>query len=219
MSAPGLRPDPRYVEAARLLVVDDDPILCEMAAAHLASPAVTVEVAADGRAGFARLKAGGIDIALVDLEMPVMDGFQLIAAVRRDEDLCDLPIVVATSRSDIAAIDRAYGAGATAFVLKPLNWRVLAYQLAYVLRGSREEDRIRAKAKALRQLVRAQDAVLTECHDSVDRLLRILLEQTTSLAVAGGRAAPMASVQLIGQMWTELEALSQTLRGTSHTGS
>ena len=210
-------PDLRNFESARLLVVDDDPILREMAIAHLSSSFVTVEVAEDGQAGLDRLRGGDIDIVLVDLEMPVMDGFQLIAAVRRDDDLGHLPMVVATSRADMEAIDRAFGVGATSFALKPLNWRLLAYQLAYVLRGSREEGRIRAKAKALRQLVRAQDAVLTECHDGIDRLLRDLLERSSQMVV-GGRVTPLDSAHLIGQMWTELEKLSLTLRQTSHTG-
>lgn len=208
----------KNVEVARLLVVDDDPILREMAAVHLATPAVTVEVAANGELGWQRLRAGGVNIALVDLEMPVLDGFDLIRRVREDENLTDLPIVVATSRADMAAIDRAYSLGATGFVLKPLNWRVLAYQLAYVLRNSREEDRIRAKAKALRQLVRAQDRMLSECHDSVDKVMRILLEESSRLAVVNGQSATVDGSYLIGRMWSELERLSETVRRPSHAG-
>lgn len=210
MSATGLR----HAETARLLVVDDDPILREMAMAHLAGPSITVEAAEHGEAGLRRLRNGGIDIALVDLDMPVMNGFDMIALVRRDEELADLPIVVATGRSDMEAIDRAYSVGATSFVLKPLNWRVLSYQLAYVLKASREEDRIRAKARALRQLVRAQDRVLTECHDGIDQLLRILLEQSQAAAV-NGQAAP-DSAWLVGRMWTELEKLSTRVSHATH---
>ncbi len=72
---------PQFVptENARILVVDDDPILREFAGVYLTSPTMEVEVAEDGHAALNRLKKGGIDIALVDLEMPVADGFELIA--------------------------------------------------------------------------------------------------------------------------------------------
>ena len=57
-------------ENARILVVDDDPILREFAGVYLSTPTMEVEVAEDGRAALERLKQGGIDIALVDLKCP-----------------------------------------------------------------------------------------------------------------------------------------------------
>ena len=135
---------------ARVLVADDDPILREFAAVHLATPNVEVEVAEDGVVALDMLTNGGFDLALVDLDMPRMDGFELIARIRSDEVLRYLPIVVVTGREDMVAVDRAYAEGATSFVVKPLNWRVLSHQLAYVLRNSRAEADLRES------LVRAQ---------------------------------------------------------------
>ncbi|ESQ76114.1 response regulator [Asticcacaulis sp. AC402] len=135
-----------WLEAARLLVVDDDPILREFAHHELSSDRVTVDLACHGADGLEKLKAGGTDLVLVDLDMPVMDGFELILQIRANEDLSDLPIVVITSHDDMKAIDRAFAAGATAFAQKPLNWRVLSYKLAYVLRNAREDARLRARA-------------------------------------------------------------------------
>jgi signal transduction histidine kinase len=123
-----------------------------------------VEVAEDGQAALARLKKGGIDIALVDLEMPVMDGFELIAAVRAEPSLEDLPIVVITGREDMEAIDRAYGTGATSFAIKPLNWRLVSHQLAYVLRNSRAD----AKQRQGRRLAEQADGLKT----NILRLMR-----------------------------------------------
>lgn len=187
-----------WLEAARLLVVDDDPILREFAHAQLSTQRVTVELACHGGEGLNRLRQGGIDLALVDLDMPVMDGFELIRQVRDDETLCDLPIVVITSRDDMKAIDRAYAAGATAFAQKPLNWKVLSYKLAYILRSAREEDRIRAKARSLRQLVRAQDEIINLYEDGMTRLLHTLLDQAAQPGVA--------------RLAAELERLNQAIR-------
>ena len=128
---------------AHVLVADDDPILREFATVHLATPTVEVEVAEDGVVALEKLQTGVFDIALVDLDMPRMDGFSLIRHLRSDPALCHLPVVVVTGREDMVAIDQAYAEGATAFVVKPLNWRLLSHQLAYVLRNSRTEASLR----------------------------------------------------------------------------
>ncbi len=135
-------------EQTRLLVADDDPILREFATVHLATPAVEVEVACDGVAALDRLKAGRFDLALVDLDMPRMDGFELIRHIRADPVLKYLPVVVVTGREDMVAVDRAYAEGATSFVVKPINWRVLSHQLAYVLRNCRAEATLRESLAA-----------------------------------------------------------------------
>ena len=69
--------------------------------------------------------------------MPVMNGFQVIRSIRNDPELRNLPIVIVTGREDVESIDRAYDEGATSFVTKPVNWRLLSYQLRYVLRAQR----------------------------------------------------------------------------------
>lgn len=189
-------------EVARLLVVDDDPILREFALAKLATPKISVQVAENGEEGLRRLTAGGFDIALVDLDMPVMDGFELIRRVRTDNRLKHIPIIVATSRADMAAIDGAYAAGATSFVLKPVNWRVVSHQLAYVLRGSREAARIRAKAKTLRNALRAQDEVLSLCQGRIDDVLRLMLDEPLS-------------PDLFARVWEQLHSLSGDIRDKS----
>ncbi|ESQ91257.1 histidine kinase [Asticcacaulis sp. AC460] len=146
------------METARVLVADDDPILREFAAVHLATPSVEVELAADGVLAFERLQAGGIDIALVDLDMPRMNGFDLIEKVRADARLAHLPIVVVTGREDMVAVDRAYAVGATEFVVKPINWRLLSHQLAYVLRNNRAEAALRAENARMRDLLKQAQA-------------------------------------------------------------
>jgi signal transduction histidine kinase len=136
-------------EPARILVADDDPILREFACVHLATPEVTLDTAGDGAEALTKLEAGGYDLALVDLDMPVMDGFELIARIRSTPALRHLPVVVVTGREDMVAIDKAFQAGATSFAVKPLNWRLLSYQLRYVLRAFRQENEIRvAKQRA-----------------------------------------------------------------------
>lgn len=136
-------------EEARLLFVDDDPILREFARVNLASASASVDVAQDGVEALEMLAARSYDLVLTDLEMPRMDGFQLLAAIRADAALKHLPVVVETGREDVEAIDRAFRAGATAFVTKPLNWRLLTYQLRFTLRSARADRQLRAASAQL----------------------------------------------------------------------
>lgn len=122
-------------EATRILAVDDDPIQLEFASAYLSTPTASVETAQSAEIGLERLKAARFDLLLVDLQMPGMDGFEMIRRVRAEPELTDLPIVVVTGLEDIVNIDRAYDAGASSFVTKPVNWRLLSYHLRFVLRA------------------------------------------------------------------------------------
>jgi two-component system sensor histidine kinase/response regulator len=128
-----------FDEATRILVVDDDPILREFASVYLSTPLTEVVAVADGRAALELLQKESFSIALIDIEMPGMDGFTLVECVRAHASLRDLPLVMLTQHQDIVSIDRAYALGATSFATKPVNWRLLAYQLRAVIRTSRLE--------------------------------------------------------------------------------
>lgn len=131
-------------QEARLLFVDDDPILREFAKVNLASARTVLDTAEDGFQALDMIAGSSYDLIISDLEMPRMDGFALLQALREDSATRHLPIVVATGREDVVAIDRAFDLGATSFVVKPLHWRLLAYQLRFVLRSATVEGRLRA---------------------------------------------------------------------------
>lgn len=168
-------------ESARLLVVDDDPILREFAATHLTTPEVLVEVAEDGEAAWKRMGRTVYDIVLLDLEMPNMDGFELLGLMRADPKHRHVPVVVATGREDMLAVDKAYANGATSFVIKPLNWRLVSHQLSYVLKSAREES-------AVRQTLRTLQARNRLCDETVKQALHKL--EQSSLALSAMLAQP-----------------------------
>ena len=126
-----------FDEQTRILVVDDDPILREFASVYLTTPKSTVELAPDASTALDLLAREKFDIALLDIDMPGMNGFELVECIRGQEKLRDLPIVMVTGREDIVSIDRAYAVGATSFVTKPVNWRQLSHQLRYVIRANK----------------------------------------------------------------------------------
>jgi DNA-binding response OmpR family regulator len=123
-------------EARRLLFIDGDPILCEFAAANLAGEGLSVETASDAEAALASLRAARPDVLMVEASLAGLDGLALLAQLRADPRLAGLPVIVVAGREDIDAVGRAYQAGADAFAVKPLNWRLLAHQVRYVHRGA-----------------------------------------------------------------------------------
>lgn len=133
----------------RFLVADDDPIMREMMRARLASETTAVVCVENGREAWERLSREAFDVAVVDLGMPELDGFELISHLRQTPRTLDLPIIVATSRDDSEAIEKAFAAGATSFVTKPVNWSLFAYQIKFVLRsGAIEHDLRQARVAA-----------------------------------------------------------------------
>ena len=118
----------------RILVVDDDPIQREFASVYLATPSVEVVTARGGSEALAKLEKESFDIALIDFDMPGMNGVELITLLRAIPRFAALPVIMVTGFEDIMTIDSAFHAGATTFVTKPVNWRLLSYQIRFVLK-------------------------------------------------------------------------------------
>lgn len=151
-----------FGQPVRLLVVDDDPIMLEFAIAQLTHPGGEIVTASNGEEAWAALQGeGDFDLVISDLEMPVMNGFELLQNIRSSARHAHLPVVVLTSRDDMFAIDRAYEVGATSFATKPVNWRLLGYQLRYVMRGCDMEAEVRRAHQDAERTAQLRNSLLT----------------------------------------------------------
>ena len=106
-------PDP-----ARVLVVDDDDLQRDVLADVLARAGYAVEVAADGIAALAAVRASAPDVLVLDLLLPGLDGASVLAELRRDPALARVPVVV-TIGIQTSHVRRLLGADATLF--KPFD--------------------------------------------------------------------------------------------------
>lgn len=163
-------------DAMRILYVDDDPILREFAQVHLTTESAAIEVAEDGRAALDVLRATRPDLVVTDLDMPNLDGFGLLAAIRAEPGFERTPVIVATGREDVAAIDRAFHEGATGFTVKPINWRLLSYQIRYVHRARQSELSLLDAARRAQTEATAAAGQLTELCVASSRFLAGALE-------------------------------------------
>lgn len=177
----------------RILFVDDDPILREFAVVHLSTDKAKVKVAGDGQEALDRLAEEPFDLVLLDLEMPKMDGFQLLDRLRASEQHRNLPVIVVTGREDVAAIDRAFLAGATSFVIKPLNWRLISYQIRYVQRACKTERSLRDARSRARAEASEAAAAMRKLAQETAQFLRAAASHDPAVRDAGRRFAQAIS--------------------------
>ena len=141
--------DSNLKAAGSVLVVDDDPVVCSLMRATLERDGFTVLEAGDGVEGCRLYAEHRPDLLLVDVVMPHMDGYQLCRELRSHPESAYVPIVVSTSLDDLPSIARAYDAGATDFIPKPVNWLVLNHRVRYILRASRAFEELRRNQERL----------------------------------------------------------------------
>jgi diguanylate cyclase len=127
----------------RILVANDDAERREIAGARLRAAGFAVQTVAGVAAAVAACARDLPDAVLIDVEMPDGEGHQACANIRALPGGADLPIVMVTGGEDTRSIARAYAAGATDFVVKPINWALLEHRFRYVLRGARTLSDVR----------------------------------------------------------------------------
>ncbi len=135
----------------RVLVVDDDPTSRLLARAALKDRISVVE-AENGQVAVEMLERLSFDLAVLDLDMPLVDGFGVITRARARPETRYLPIIVVTGRDDVVSIERAFALGATSFLCKPISWNVFPHQVGYVLKVAQVERRLRAANKRLERV-------------------------------------------------------------------
>jgi signal transduction histidine kinase len=160
---------------ASILVVDDDPVVCSLMRATLKSDGFEVIEAGDGIEGCRLYEEHRPELLLVDLVMPRMDGYELCRILRGRPDSAYVPIVVATSLDDVPSIARAYDAGATDFIPKPVNWLVLNHRVRYILRASRAFERLIAAKEAAEAANRAKSEFLANMSHELRTTLNAII--------------------------------------------
>jgi len=120
----------------RALVVEDDPDIVELIDHYLSVEGFEVESVADGRRALERLRAGGVSLLILDLQLPGLDGLSVCGEIRRDKRNSALPIVMLTARGDES--DRVIGleVGADDYVVKPFSPKELVARVRALLRRS-----------------------------------------------------------------------------------
>ena len=130
---------------ARLLVVDDNKVNRMLLSHSLEHQGHVVETAENGQEGMDKLRAGSFDLVLLDIEMPVMNGFQVLEACLKDVELRQIPIIMTSAMDELDAVVKCVELGAEDYLTKPVN----AILLRARVNASLEKKRLRDEQRKL----------------------------------------------------------------------
>ncbi|NOT83870.1 MAG: EAL domain-containing protein [Methylococcaceae bacterium] len=119
-----------------VLIIDDDPTVHLWAKRHLSIAGFRLVSALNGEEGIAIFQTCCPDVVLIDVEMPGKDGFTTCSEIRRLPNGKNIPILMVTGTEDAERVALSFEAGATDFVVKPINWKVLMHRLEYMIKAS-----------------------------------------------------------------------------------
>ena len=121
----------------KILIIDDDEELCELVSEYLTVEGFEIACVNDGETGLQRALSGEYDMAILDVMLPKMNGFDVLRALREESKL---PVIMLTARGD--DMERIVGLeiGADDYLPKPFNPRELAARLRAILRRAANVD-------------------------------------------------------------------------------
>ena len=115
-----------WTPVPRVLVADDDPGTRQVCATSLSLYGYEVIAATDGQAAIELALANAPDVVLLELSMPVLDGFGVLAALRADERTREVPLVVLTAETGPHVLKRVHELGVAGLFMKPFDPGVVA---------------------------------------------------------------------------------------------
>jgi len=122
---------------ATVLIIDDEPNILELVATRLEMTGYDTVCAGNAQSALRLISARPIDLALVDIHMPGMDGLALCRLIRRTSDL---PVIFLTSMGAEQERTRAMDVGAEGFITKPFDQKALVRTVGEVLRAGRRRE-------------------------------------------------------------------------------
>ena len=118
-----------------VLVVDDNEVNRELYSRYLELEGYRVLGAGDGMDALEQIEGGEIDLVLLDVMMPGLDGFEVLERVRETHSPEELPVIMATAKDQSEDVVKAFDLGANDYVTKPLDLRVVAVRVQSQLRS------------------------------------------------------------------------------------
>jgi len=124
----------------KVLIIDDSPEALRIAEAHLQREGLQVVCANSGRVGLDAVKRERPDLVLLDVEMPDMSGFEVCRALKREAELCMIPVIFLTASDSPADRVRGLDIGAVDYVAKPFDAVELRARVRAALRSKHLQD-------------------------------------------------------------------------------
>jgi len=145
---------PTVLASAAVLIADDSLVIRAVVRAGLEDEGYRVTEAIDGLAALEQCRRDPPDVILLDVEMPGIDGFQVLRALKRDAELKDIPVVFLTSRSDIDDVVAGLRGGAHDYLKKPFEHVELLARVGSAVHVKKLQDQLRQRNVELDRMSR-----------------------------------------------------------------
>jgi DNA-binding LytR/AlgR family response regulator len=122
-------------DSIRVLVVDDDPSIVDMLRMGLEAEGMRVFTAGDGAEALEVLHSTAIDLVVLDIMMPRVDGWMALMEIRNDPATADIPVIMLTAKTQDLARILAFKQGVQQYVTKPFNLMELVARIQSLMRG------------------------------------------------------------------------------------
>jgi putative two-component system response regulator len=183
-----------------VLCVDDDEASLQLLEDLLVQAGYDAIIAQSGESALLKLKSQAVDLVLLDVQMPGMNGFEVCRQIKEDQNLCDIPVVMVTGLASHEARIRGIEAGVEDYFSKPFNLVELLARTKILLKVKKLNDQ-RKRAEVQREEALA---ALQKSRDELDEQVRL---RTAELAKANKRLE-----RDIGERMRAEEQLRQTLQ-------
>lgn len=145
----------------RILVVDDDPTMVRLINVNLKLNEYEVLEATSGERALEIISQEQLDLIVLDIMMPGVDGWQVLKHIRSREETKELPVILVTAKTQDSDVIRGWELGADEYIIKPFNPLLLVEVIKMVLDRSYEErldrrKKQKEKLEVLRNLSRAK---------------------------------------------------------------
>ncbi len=124
----------------KVLVVDDNPQIIELLEDHFTRGGYRVINASNGPEALAKVYQEQPDLVLLDIMMPLLDGYEICRTLKNDQQTKHIPVIFITARGESAHIERGFELKADGYVVKPFNPKELSDFAARILETFRHSD-------------------------------------------------------------------------------
>ncbi|HEY9050792.1 MAG TPA: response regulator, partial [Gammaproteobacteria bacterium] len=137
-------------ETPLMLIVDDDVVIRGMLKKALQRQQYDVVEAPNGAEAIEIFRNYRPDLVLLDVLMPIMNGYDACEAMRKLDPERTVPVLMLTGLDDVSSVDRAFDAGATDFITKPINWSLFTQRVRYALQARNMDFALRKSQHRIR---------------------------------------------------------------------
>jgi adenylate cyclase len=209
--------------SGRVLVVDDNEVNRDLLTRRVQRMGHTVSVAVDGRQALDLMEQEPFDLVLLDIMMPVMNGYEVLEYLKAEPTLCHIPVIVVSALDDLESVVKCIELGAEDYLTKPFNKVLLKARINNCLEKKMLRDQERFFLKQLQvEQERSQQLLLNILPKSIIELLKhdpstiadnfeavsVLFADIVGFTEISGNKSPTQLIEILNVIFSEFDNLT-----------